>query len=1094
MSRNYPAILRKQIFQDLTILGFSSLDNLPDGAKPMRRLSIAKITHPKTTGVFPRERLFRLLDEYRESPVIWVSAPAGSGKTTLVSSYLSDRKLHSIWYRVDEGDGDIATFFYYMGLAAKKAAPRTLKSLPLLTPEYLLGIKTFTLRYFENLYSLLKLPFIIVFDNYQHVQDQSQFHEVVCNGLDVLPDGINAIIISREGPSPQFARLRVNPDISLLQGEDIRFDLDESKELIRLKGLRDLSESTVLRFHERTRGWAAGLVLMTDNSAGENLCTHALSADTPQEIFDYFTTEIYDKTDLDKQGFLLKTSFLPWMTAGIATQLTGDDLAGEILAGLHRNHFFTERDTGVDPVYRYHPLFREFLLSRGRSVLTRKDIEGIQRTAAALFLEAGYPEEAAAFFLDAEDWKGFIPFIIDYAPTLMAQGRTKTLAEWLAAIPGAMVGDSPWLLYWRGQCAFVVTPAEGRAYLEQAFQLFCERGDDAGALMSWAGIADTFIYDFDDFKPLDRWIDWLDERIGLDTSFPTPEIEAAVASSMVGALVWRRPGHPAMRPWVERALSSSMESRDSAVRLLALRRSLLYDIWFGDQGGSLTVLGEIGRIVESHSGPSYGLIAAKMIKAHYYAWLGDDGDRALQLVEEGFSLADETGIHIVDTFLALMGAFAALNKGDEGEVVRYAAKFEATLRPGRRYAVFYHCILTMRYLLVERHSEALAHGIKMLELSEESGHPFPEAWARTMISQAYYETGDITSAERELAASEGFFRQVGSPYFEFTTSLVNAYFLLGLGKEGPGTQHLIRAFKLGRQNGYKYSALMFRPKVWSILCAKAMGAGIEVEYVRELIRRRRLSPPFPAAEYESWPWPVKIYTLGRFEVFINEKPLEFSGKAPRRILSLLKSLVACGVCGTSEEKLIDILWPDSDGDAAHDSFSVSLHRLRQILGNEKALLLRDGCPRLDPSVCWVDAHAFEELLVRAEGEAPEESERLTQKALMLYKGQFLEETDEPWLISCRERLRSKYLRTIFRLGARLESASEFVKAADLYVKGIEADPLVEGLYRRLMDCCHAAGQDGEAIFVYKRCEKILRSVLGIEPSPETKALYRALVR
>ena len=77
-------------------------------AKELTVALIAKITPPKTSGVFPRKRLFRLLDECRKSPVVWVSAPAGSGKTTLVASYLSDRKLQSIWYRVDEGDGDIA--------------------------------------------------------------------------------------------------------------------------------------------------------------------------------------------------------------------------------------------------------------------------------------------------------------------------------------------------------------------------------------------------------------------------------------------------------------------------------------------------------------------------------------------------------------------------------------------------------------------------------------------------------------------------------------------------------------------------------------------------------------------------------------------------------------------------------------------------------------------------------------------------------------------------------------------------------------------------------------------------------------------------
>ena len=90
-------------------------------------------------------------------------------KTTLVASYLEAYKVPCIWYQVDEGDSDISTFFSYMGLAVNKAAPRERKSLPLLTAEYLSGISTFTLRYFEELFLRLTPPFTIVLDNYHRV-------------------------------------------------------------------------------------------------------------------------------------------------------------------------------------------------------------------------------------------------------------------------------------------------------------------------------------------------------------------------------------------------------------------------------------------------------------------------------------------------------------------------------------------------------------------------------------------------------------------------------------------------------------------------------------------------------------------------------------------------------------------------------------------------------------------------------------------------------------------------------------------------------------------------------------------------------------
>lgn len=112
----------------------------------------AKITRPKLSKTVERKRLFKLLDSGCKKLIVYLSAPAGSGKTTLVASYLNCRKLPCLWYSVDKGDGDIASFFYYMGLATKKAAPGYKKPLPLLTIEYLADIPIFTRRYFENLF------------------------------------------------------------------------------------------------------------------------------------------------------------------------------------------------------------------------------------------------------------------------------------------------------------------------------------------------------------------------------------------------------------------------------------------------------------------------------------------------------------------------------------------------------------------------------------------------------------------------------------------------------------------------------------------------------------------------------------------------------------------------------------------------------------------------------------------------------------------------------------------------------------------------------------------------------------------------------
>lgn len=256
-------------------------------------LTIAKITRPRLSGIAFRERLFHLLDEGRKKPITWVAAPAGSGKTTLVASWLEHGRpagslLPCLWYQVDEGDGDIATFFYYMGLAAKKAAPRHKKPLPLLTPEYLQGIPTFTRRYFENLFSRLTPPRspslskrgmggVIVLDNYQDAPLQSGFHDMIARALDVIPEGINVIVISRGEPPAQLSRLKANNNISFIGWDKIRFTIEETRGMLEQKGC-NLTDEALMMFQWKTDGWAAGFTLMTESIRMSGFQPHSTRA------------------------------------------------------------------------------------------------------------------------------------------------------------------------------------------------------------------------------------------------------------------------------------------------------------------------------------------------------------------------------------------------------------------------------------------------------------------------------------------------------------------------------------------------------------------------------------------------------------------------------------------------------------------------------------------------------------------------------------------------------------------------------------------------------------------------------------------------
>src|SRR4030067_3291287 len=261
-------------------------------------VSNPKVTPPRLFKALLRKRLFRLIDINRAKPVIWVAAPGGSGKTTLITSYLHTRKLPCLWYQIDKGDGDdIANFFYYMGIAAQSALPKKQKPLPLLTPEYHQDIATFTKRYFEKLYSRLKPPFCLVFDNYQDAASESMLHDVIKEGLSLIPNKINVIIISRSEPLQALSRLRASDRMALIRWNDIRFTFEESRKVAQMRERKTLPYKLLEQIHKKSEGWIAGVVLALEDLKTKDIDTQALEKVAQDEIFDYFASEIFNKTD-----------------------------------------------------------------------------------------------------------------------------------------------------------------------------------------------------------------------------------------------------------------------------------------------------------------------------------------------------------------------------------------------------------------------------------------------------------------------------------------------------------------------------------------------------------------------------------------------------------------------------------------------------------------------------------------------------------------------------------------------------------------------------------------------------------------------------
>jgi LuxR family transcriptional regulator, maltose regulon positive regulatory protein len=1057
---------------------------------------IAKVSRPIPSGFYPRRRLYRLLDKARKVPLLWITGPPGCGKTSLISSYVESRRLSCLWYKIDEADADLSTFFYYLGLAAVKATPRRRKHLPLLTPERLPGRLVFSQRYFEELSSLLPVPSLLVLDDCHRLQENAVFFETLREGVSRLAPGINAVFISRSDPDPAFARDRANRHMATFGWKDLRLTLEEATGIVKLQRKEKVAPERVRDLFDRTDGWAAGLVLLLERTDTRRVEPRTIGHQVPTEIIDYFGSEVFRLLDEERRGFLLRTAFLPRMTASMAERLTGMVGAGSFLSEMNRHNQFTKKNLQREPVYEYHDLFREFLLERATGVFSGEELAEVRNGAASLLEQDGYVEDAAVLFRQSGNWDALARLALSQARSLVAQGRYQPLLEWLRVLPKQVLDDDPWLLYWNGVCLMPFSPSESRARFEEALHAFDARREAPGVFLSWSGVVASIMTPMENFTPVDDWVSLLPRLLEKYGGLPAGEIGDEVTCSMYGALSFRQYPRTDVELWTPRAFSVAQTCTDPRLKF-----RLALAIWTTDttkdtRGAERTLASMMEGLKRPDATPMMRLMLDMLFAT--VSIVSGKHERCLQVATDGLAFAENMGVHIADSYLEAYGAIAAMKLHDFETADRFLDRMKAALGTTKPLpSGLFHCITACDALHRSDLVKASFHSKECLRLWEESGFTTHIPSAHILAAHVYHALREDGEADRHLAKALRIGSETGIPIGVWLSYMTEAYFHLERKDDALAITPLKKGLQIGRENGIVGTTLWL-PDMFERVAVKALEEGIEIEYVRDFIQRHRIVPdpanPYPA----KWPWPVKVYTLGRFGLFADDHPVEFGRKAQRRPLSLLKALIAIGGRDVSEARITELLWPDADGDLAHQSFSVALNRLRKILGKEEALTLKEGRLSLSNRYCWVDVWAFERSTAQAEKARKEGKEmeaiRILEKGLSIYRGSFLQSEEADWAISRREKLRSGFLGIVEHLGRYYEKLERWDEAVSCYEKGLKVDEVAEELYRCLMICHIRRGREVEALSIYRRCREMLSSVLGVGPSTETRSIAASLDR
>lgn len=1065
-----------------------------------------KITRPSALGIIRRERLFSALRDALRKPILWITSPGGSGKTTLVTSFIDSHEWACLWFQCDEGDSDLASFYYYLGLAVQNAYPRRRTGLPLLTPEYALGLSSFNKRYFEQLFELLSRghsaqdPVFLVFDNFQAIARDAPLHDLLVEGFELIPAAVHVVIISRSEPDATHMRWLANDRMTVLGYDEIRFSPEESRSLV-LERYPSLSDAHILGIQEKTEGWAAGIVLMLekgslDGSLGAGLDTGFAYG----RVFDYFAGEIFDKQEEEVQTFLLRTAFLPVLDLDLVKSLTGNGRTQQILAGLHSHNYFTDRLVGREPVFRYHALFRAFLINQAKARYTFNQIADLQVEAALILEGSNHLEEAARLFREAGDSHCLARMIKTYALGLLHQGRNKVLHDWAAGIPPEEVEKDPWLCYWLGMSMLPFNMPRARRYLEGAFSQFRRQNEVDGSYMAWAGILDTYAFDLDEWSQIDDCIEAFEHLQREVPQYPSREIELLAASRMLIALVLRRTDeYDRILQWSEHVEALLAEHPSEAIYMEVTFFLSVHFLWRGEYHKNRLLLEKASAQFLNKQSPAFVRIRIGMMRG-VQAWVMAEYGEARTALQDGLSLAEQSGVHVFDSLMWSFLTAIELARGRFEEAKKALLnQMRTALATNKSLDVFFLHINTAWQELLRGNVQAAAENLEALAgMAKRMGNPYYTALWNIGMTQVALQRGRVNEAEAFLGRIHLASQEIKSEVLEWFCLLLRASCLLREAIDERGLHCLRQALVLGKEKGF-FHLEFYQPALMQQLCAIALAHGIETEYVASVIRKLELAPPpsmaghLAALSYEDWPYPLKIYTLGKFEIHRQGQPLVFTGKVQKKPLDMLKAIIAFGGDEVPEEELIDALWPDATGDLAQKSFEMTLGRLRKLLGDEEAVRHGSGQLSLDPGRCWVDILVLENQLRAARQRVEETAHEHCKLAIALYKGPFLPaDSHLDWVLTRRESLRSSLMRIIISTGCHYEQLGSWEQAIECFERGLAIDRLAEVAYRHVMDCCRQAGDYASVVRAYERCCAELRKNLGISPSPETTAIYASV--
>lgn len=447
----------------------------------------------------PRHNLCAWLDAALENKLTLLCAPAGFGKTTLLSAWLDRLRDRQIaWLTLEASDNDPYRFWAYVLAALQQPQPGLLEDVLAALQSPAPPPLPVVVSSLINAVATRSTPLLLVLDDY-HVIRNEAIHGGLNDLLDHLPAHGRVVLTTREDPPLALARRRARGELAELRAANLRFDLDETAALLNAGLSLGLSPDDLSAIYRRTEGWAAGLHLaalsLQSRAPAERQAFVRSFSGNDQFIFDYLMDEVFRGLPQEQQDFMLLSSPLERLSVPLCQAVTGLPDSAEHLQALERANLFVQPMDNQREWYRFHPLFADLLRKRLAESRELPGMASLQQAASRWHESSGQIPEAVQYAAAAGDDETTAQLLERHVLDTFYRSEIYQVHEWLKVLPEAVLRRHPLLAAMYGNTLALLThSAEAYAQAESWLvvaeaRLAAERPDPALASETEAYIA-----------------------------------------------------------------------------------------------------------------------------------------------------------------------------------------------------------------------------------------------------------------------------------------------------------------------------------------------------------------------------------------------------------------------------------------------------------------------------------------------------------------------------------------------------------------------------------------------------------------------------